>query len=127
MALGSHLGPTLANVFLVYYEKSWLEHCLLEYRPFYYPRYVDDIFVLLDSPEHVKRFQSYVNSRHVNISFTKNEKDKRMPFLDVNIIREQGKFTTSAYRKPTFSEIYTHFDSFLPSSYKHCTKDEVFY
>ena len=41
-----------------------------------------------------------------------------MSFLDVNIIREQGKFTTSVYRKPTFSGIYTHFDSFLPSSNK---------
>ena len=41
-----------------------------------------------------------------------------MSFLDVNIIREKDKFTTSVYRKPTFSGIYTHFDSFLPSSNK---------
>ena len=25
---------------------------------------------------------------------------------------------TSVYCKPTFSEVYTHFDSFLPSTYK---------
>ena len=41
-----------------------------------------------------------------------------MSFLDVNIIREQGKFTTSVHRKPTFSGIYTHFYSSLPSSNK---------
>ena len=41
-----------------------------------------------------------------------------MSFLDVNIIPEKDKFTTFVYRKPTFSEIYTHFDSFLPSSNK---------
>ena len=41
-----------------------------------------------------------------------------MSFLDVNMIREKDKFTTSVYRKPTFSRIYTHFDSFLPSSNK---------
>ena len=41
-----------------------------------------------------------------------------MSFLDVNIIRELGKFTTSGYRKPTFSGIYTHFDSLLLSTYK---------
>ena len=46
------------------------------------------------------------------------EKDNRMSFLDVHIIREKDKFTTSVYRKPTFSGIYTHFDSFLPSSNK---------
>ena len=39
-----------------------------------------------------------------------------MSFLDVNIILEKDKFTTSVYCKPTFSGIYTHFDSFLPSS-----------
>ena len=33
-----------------------------------------------------------------------------MSFVGVNIIRKQGKFTTSVYHKPTFSRIYTHFD-----------------
>ena len=41
-----------------------------------------------------------------------------MSFLDVNIIIEQGKFTTFGYCKPTFSRIYIHFDSLLPSSNK---------
>ena len=29
-----------------------------------------------------------------------------------------SKFTTSVYRRPTFSRIYIHFDSFLPYTYK---------
>ena len=41
-----------------------------------------------------------------------------MSFLDVNIIHEKGKFTTSVDREPTFSGIYTHLDNFLPSSSK---------
>ena len=43
---------------------------------------------------------------------------KTVSFLNVNIIHEQGQFTASAYRKPTFTEFYTHLDSFLPSTYK---------
>ena len=39
-----------------------------------------------------------------------------MFFLDINIICEQGKFATSGYLKPTFSGLYTHFDSFSPSA-----------
>ena len=41
-----------------------------------------------------------------------------MSFLDVQIIREDKTFTTSVYRKPTFSGVYTHFESFyhLPIS-----------
>ena len=31
--MGSPLGPTLANTFLVYHEKNWLELYPLEYRP----------------------------------------------------------------------------------------------
>ena len=119
VAMSSPLGPTLANAFLIYHEKDWLEHCPLEYRPLYYRRYVDDIFVLSNSAEHLKRFRSYLNSRHLIISFTiENKKDNRMSFLDVKIICEKDNFPTSVYRKPTFSGIYTHFDSFLPSSNK---------
>ena len=117
--MGSPLGPTLTNAFLVYHEENWLERCPFEYRPFYYRRYVDDIFALFNSPEHLKGFHSYLNYHHVDISFTiENEKDNRMSFLGVNIIRDQGKFTTSVYREPTSRKIYTHFDNFLPSTYK---------
>ena len=44
-----------------------------------------------------------------------------MSFLDIAIIHEDKTFTTSVYRKPTFSGVYTHFDSFLPSTYKFGT------
>ena len=118
-SMGSSLGLTLANAFLVYHGKNWLKHSPLEYRPLYYRRYDDDIFVLFNSAEHLKRFHSYLNPCHLNMSFIiENEKDNRMPFLDVNIIREKEKFTTSVYHKITFSGIYTHFDSFLPSNNK---------
>ena len=46
------------------------------------------------------------------------EKENKLPLLDVEIIREQGKFTTSIYRNPTFSGVYSNFESFLPSVYK---------
>ena len=49
------------------------------------------------------------------------EKQNRMFFLDVEIICEDKTFSTSAYRKPTFSGVYTPFDSFLPSTYKFGT------
>ena len=49
---------------------------------------------------------------------TEREKQNRMSFLDIAITREDKTFTTCVYRKPTFSGVYTHFDSFLPSTYK---------
>ena len=49
------------------------------------------------------------------------EKQSTMSFLDIPIILEDKTFTTFIYRKPTFSGVYTHFDSFLPSTYKFGT------
>ena len=56
------------------------------------------------------------------MSFTiEREKQNRMSFPDITIICEDKTFTTSVYRKPTFSGVYTHFDSFLPFTYKFST------
>ena len=48
----------------------------------------------------------------------KTEQNNKITFLDLNFIREQGKFTRNTCRKPTFSGVYTHFESFLPNNYK---------
>ena len=50
VAMGSPLGPSLAH--LAHHEQNWLDSCPLEYRPLYYQRYVDDIFVLSKSSDH---------------------------------------------------------------------------
>ena len=46
------------------------------------------------------------------------EKNGKLSFLDIEVSREKGKFVTTVYRKPTFSGVYTHFESFLPTIYK---------
>ena len=44
-----------------------------------------------------------------------------MSFLEVQIIRKDKKFVTSVYRKPFFNGVNTHFENFLPSTYKFGT------
>ena len=46
VVMGFPLGPTLANAFLCYHEKIWLDKCPVEFNPVFYRRYVDEIFVL---------------------------------------------------------------------------------
>ena len=46
------------------------------------------------------------------------ETEKELSFLETEIICEEGKFTTTIYRKPTFGGIYTNYESFLPAVYK---------
>ena len=58
VAMGSPLGPTLANVFLCHYEKEWLDKCTSHFKPIVYRRYVDDIFVLF----HLKNISSLLQT-----------------------------------------------------------------
>ena len=103
------LGSSLAKAYLAYHGRNWLDSCPLEYRSLYYRWYIDDVFVLFKSSDHLKRFQIYLNSCHFNMSITiETEQNSKILFLDVNVIREQGKFITSVYQKPTFSGVYTH-------------------
>ena len=119
VAMGSPLGPTLANIFLCYHENQWLEDCPEHFKPVCYRRYVDEIFVLFRKPDHVPLFAEYMSSRHNNINFSfETENNGKLPFLDINVFREKGKFVTSVYRKDTFSGVYTNFNSFLPLDYK---------
>ena len=70
VAMGGPLGPSLANGFLSYYEKLWLATCPDEYKPTYYRRYVDDIFVLFPSKKEADLFLIYMNEQHTSINFT---------------------------------------------------------
>ena len=119
VAMGSPLGPTLANIFLCFHERHWLSQCPASFKPLYFKRYVDDIFCLFRDRSHVQDFLAYLNARHPNMNFThEDESNSSLPFLDVNVIRSNGNFVTSIYRKPTFSGVYTNFNSFLPDLYK---------
>ena len=84
--MASPLGPTLANIFFCYYESNWLKDCLKNFKPIYYKRYVDDIFVLFKKPEHVQFFLEYINKKHKNIKFSiETELNRSLSFLDVKI------------------------------------------
>lgn len=102
-----------------HFEKEWLETCPVDFKPTYYRRYVDDIFVLFKKQDHVEEFRKYFNSRHPNIRFTaENEIDGCLPFLDINIFKSNNSLHTNVYRKETFTGAYTNFSSSIPTQYK---------
>ena len=116
--MGSPLGPLFANTFMSFHEKSWLHNCPSSFKPLLYRRYVDDCF-LFRSLDHVPLFLSYLNRQHPNIFFSSElEKNSKLPFLDIEITRSNKKFSTSVYRKPTFTGLFTNFHSFVCLVYK---------
>ena len=119
VAKGSPLGPTLDNIFLSHHEENWLNKCPIKFKPSFYRRYVDDIFVLFESSESADSFREYMSSKHQNINFTvEKENVGSLSFLHVKIYRKNGKFVISIYRKPTFSGIFTNYESFIPTYQK---------
>ena len=60
-----------------------------------------------------------MSSKHQNINFTiKKENVGSLSFLDIKICCENSKFVTSVYRKPTFSGVFTNYESFIPTYQK---------
>ena len=119
VAMGSPLGPVMANIFMCELERKALE----EYNgtlPALYRRYVDDTFLVFNTSSDMLSFFKWMNKQHPSIIFTKEEEqDNKLSFLDVLLTRTtDGSIVTSIYRKPTFSGLYMKWDSFVPKSYK---------
>ena len=113
VTMGSPLGPTLANLFLTYYKDRRFDNCPLQFRPRCYSRYVDDVFLMFECKDQVKKFLRYMNSYHPNIQFTcKEESNNKISFFDVSITRMNNKLVMPLYQKKTFSAVYMNYKFF---------------
>ena len=110
------LGCILANIFMGYIEKNL--HDSIEAHSSWYVRYVDDTFIVVPSGQSALRLLKALNNAHPSLHFTHElEKQGVLPFLDVSVIRNSdGRFSTTVYRKPTFSGVFLNFNSFSPIS-----------
>ena len=69
VAMGSSLGPILANIFMSHFETEALSKYSGNLPPIY-RRYVDDTFLIFDNRTDVDLFFIYMNKCHPNIKFT---------------------------------------------------------
>ena len=59
-----------------------------------------------------------MNKQHRCIKFTsETEQNNTFSFLDINITRQNNQLKTSVYRKPTFSGVFAHYESYIDQSY----------
>ena len=122
VAMGSPLGPVLANIFVGFHEqKLALEDNtdVLLYR-----RFVDDTFALNTSKERSEKLLSTLNKLHPALEFTcEHEQNGKLPFLDNLVIRnpavhQRVSFEITIYRKPTYTGQYTRWDAFTARKHK---------
>ena len=109
--MGAPLGPSLLNAFLSYHEKSGQTIIPKDLSKIF--KDVMSMVFLHFSNNHLKYFQDFLNSRHINMSFfLETEKKNKLSFLDFEYTCKQGKFTATFYRNSTFSGAYSNFESF---------------
>ena len=112
VAMGSPLGPSLANIFDGYYVFKVFHTTS---KPEMYYRYMDDNFVIFSNDDECDLFLNSLNSLHPSLRFTfEKESNLALPFLEVLVEKSPSKFITSIYRKPTFTGQFLRWNSFSP-------------
>ena len=119
VAMGSPLGPSLANLFMCTLARKYLDDCSSQFKPIIYRCYVDDTFCLFKNEQHANLFLNHINNYNDSIKFTvEKEGNNPLPFLGILIHNDGNNFSTNLYRKSTFSRLYTDFSTRSPIKYK---------
>ena len=117
VAMGSPLGPTLANFFMANIETDlFLKQ--LDCQPKFYVRYVDDILAVFDADTDCSEFLKILNNQHKNLKFTMEKSTGAFPFLDVEIKINQNTFDSQIWRKPTNTGVFLNFSAICPQNWK---------
>ena len=118
VAMGSPLGPSLANFFLGHLEEYKFFN-VQNINPKLYVRYVDDIYAIFDKDVHFQSFFNHINNQHPNIKFTVEESENNvLAFLDTQISIKDDEFQSCVFRKKTNTDVLLNNDAICPVSWK---------
>ncbi|XP_058941979.2 uncharacterized protein [Pocillopora verrucosa] len=116
VAMGSPLGPLLANVFMCSVEENLEQHSQL---PRYYRRYVDDTLTVMPDRVTAGQFLDTLNSTHPSLQFTMEvEREGSLPFLGTELLNRAPKIESKVYIKRTNTGLLLHFQSHVDIKYK---------
>ena len=117
VAMGSPLGPTIANFFLAHLETVLLKNKLKSY-PALYLRYVDDIFAIFEDEQDCSEFLNLLNQQHSKIAFTLEKSINSLPFLDTEMTIREGSLESSVWRKPSHTGLLLNYHAVCPLKWK---------
>ena len=116
VAMGSPLGPLLANVFMSHIKENLEREGKL---PSFYRRYVDDTLTIMPNIDTASNFLDRLNQAHFSVKFTmETECNGTLPFLGIQLLNRSLQIATKVYVKPTNSGLLVHYQSHLDNRYK---------
>ena len=87
--------------------------------PSFYNRYVDDTLTKQRSLESAESFLSMLNNCHPSLSFTLEvEQESKIPFLGMEITKQDGRLETKVYIKPTNTGLLLHYHRYVDKRYR---------
>ena len=117
VAMGSPLGPLLANVFMTSIEENLERQGKV---PSFYRRYVDDALTIMPNMAAASSFLDTLNLAHSSVKFTmETENNGMLPFLGTQLLNRSPRIETKVYVKPTNSGLLLHFQSNVDNRYKN--------
>ena len=117
VAMGSPLGPILADIFLSLLENK-LNGVIQDTH--LYVRYVNDTFLLCRNKNQAKQLPQIFDLVRPNMKFTMEEEhSNRLSFVDVSIPWKDSKFIRSINHKDTWMGQYIPLVSFCPIQTKN--------
>ena len=123
-SMGNSLSPFIANIFMSRLE---MKLSTAEEIPAVWFRYVDDIFCVMKRDK-IEQTLHTLNSQFESIKFTyETEVNGVLPFLDLEIIRNNNKLEFGIYRKPTATQRYITSDSYCNLQHKHAAFNSMTY
>ena len=117
VAMGSPLGPLMANTFMCFIEEKIESENKL---PSFYKRYVDDTLAAVKDIPTATAFQlATLNEAHPSISFTMEvANNNKLPFIRIELIKIGSQLKTCVYRKATNTGFLLHYKSHIDARYK---------
>ena len=109
VAMGSPLGPLLANVFMCSIEEALDREGKM---PSYYRRYVDDTLTIMPNKTSANNFLETLNQCNSSVKFTMEiENNCMLLFLGTQLLNKSTNVDTKVYVKPTNSGLMLHYKS----------------
>nr|XP_028578457.1 uncharacterized protein LOC114593837 [Podarcis muralis] len=115
VAMGSSCAPSIANIYMIHFEKTFILHDNNPFRSkiIKYYRFIDDLFFVIQDQDTATQFLQWINDQDPNIRLSGTIHDTSVNFLDVTVFKDHSQqLKIRPYHKPTDRNSLLHASSF---------------